>query len=461
MAQAPVFDSATYRARREALRDLAGEGVLVFPSACPAPRNYRDNVYPFRQNSHLLYLTGLQQPNLVLVVTASGDHLYGPPADLDDVVWHGPHATLNEQAAGAGIDDVRDVAALPDALRVVSEDGGRVRYLPPFDGDVLLWLCRLLGEPVEVVRRGACGELAERICRLREVKSDEEIAEIESALAVTADMHVLAMRMANAGTHEAEIAASVRQVGLALGREQAYNPIISVRGEVLHNEHYTNELFDGQLLLNDSGAESPLGYASDITRTTPVGRRFSAEQRAVYETVLRAQESAIEAAKPGVEYRDLHLLASKTIVEGLTEIGLMKGDPAAAVAAGAHALFFPHGLGHQLGLDVHDMEDLGDTVGYGQDRGRSDQFGLNFLRLSRPLEAGWVFTVEPGVYFIPALMDRWAEEKRHADFIAYDRLDAWRSFGGIRIEDDVLCTDTGSRVLGPGIPKRVEDIEAL
>jgi Xaa-Pro aminopeptidase len=455
------FEAETYRRRRAALRDLAGEGLLLFPSALPAARNYRDNAYVFRQNSHLLYLSGIQNSDVVLVIDAEGDRLYGPPEDLDDVIWHGPHATLAELAERAGIDEVRDIATLPGQIKTSIESGGKMRYLPPFDGDVLLWLCRLLGEPVEVVRSGACGELSERICQLREVKSPEEIAEIERALEVTAEMHVLAMRMANEGTTEAEISAAIQGLALSRGREQAYHPIISVRGEVLHNHHHQNRLEAGQLLLNDSGAESTLGYASDITRTTPVGRKFSGEQRAIYEVVLAAQEAAIAAAGPGVEFRDLHLLAAAKIAEGLIDMGLMKGKAEDASSAGAHALFFPHGLGHQLGLDVHDMEDLGDIVGYGGEGGRSDQFGLNFLRLSRPLQPGWVFTVEPGIYFIPALIDRWSQEGRHAEFINYDRLESWRGFGGIRIEDDVLCETEGSRVLGPGIPKTVADVEAL
>ncbi|MEZ6197205.1 MAG: aminopeptidase P family protein [Planctomycetota bacterium] len=451
--------SETYGRRRDGLRELAGEGWLLFPAALPVPRNYLANVYPFRQNSHFLYLTGIQLPGIVLAVGAGGDVLFGPPEDLDDVVWHGPHPTLAELGAAAGVSEVRDIAELPRRLADFEAGGAPVRYLPPFNGDSRLQLARLLGRAVEEVDLGASPELARAICALREVKDADEIAEIEDALAVTAEMHHLAMNLARDGVHEAEIAAATQRVALAKGRQQAYNPIISVRGEVLHNNHYVNPLRPGQLLLNDSGAESPLGYASDITRTTPVGGRFSPRQRDVYEIVLDAQLAAIEAAHPGVAYRDLHVLACLKIAQGLIDLGLMKGNAQDAAAAGAHALFFPHGLGHQLGLDVHDMEDLGDVVGYGAE-GRSDQFGLNFLRLARPLAPGWVFTVEPGIYFIPALIERWREEGRHRDFIAYDRLEDWLDFGGIRIEDDVLCTESGARVLGPGIAKTVTEVEA-
>jgi Xaa-Pro aminopeptidase len=243
-------------------------------------------------------------------------------------------------------------------------------------------------------------------------------------------------------------------------RQQAYPPIVTVHGEVLHNHGYDNVLEDGQLLLIDAAAESPRFYASDITRTFPVNGRFNTEQAAVYQIVLRSQMAAIALIKPGVPYREVHSQICHVMAEGLRTMGLMKGNPADAVAAGAHALFFPHGLGHMLGLDVHDMEDLGDVVGYPKGQKRDPQFGLNFLRLSRPLEPGFVVTVEPGIYFIPALIDRWRNERLHRDFINYDKLDPFRNLGGIRIEDNVLVTRAGARVLGPGIPKTIPEVEA-
>jgi Xaa-Pro aminopeptidase len=273
-------------------------------------------------------------------------------------------------------------------------------------------------------------------------------------------MYRAAMTETAAGRTEAEIAAILQAPAIARDREQSFGPIVSVRGEVLHNEKYVNTLADGDLLLIDSGAESPRGYASDITRTFPVSGRFSLQQREVYEVVLQAQADAINAAAPGVNNRDLHLIAARTIAEGLKEIGLMRGDSGAAVEAGAHAMFFPHGLGHMLGLDAHDMEDLGDIVGYPEGEPRSSQFGLAYLRLARELEPGWVITMEPGIYFIPALIDRWRGEDLHSEFIDYDRVERYRSFGGVRIEDDILITSDGCRVLGPGIPKTVDKIES-
>ena len=263
------------------------------------------------------------------------------------------------------------------------------------------------------------------------------------------------------GRTEAEVAAALQAAALAHDRQMAFGPIVSVRGEVLHNPHYTNTLNDGDLLVIDAGAESLRWYASDITRAFPVSGRFSSEQRDIYEVVLAAQEAAIAAAAPGQTNRDLHLLAARTIASGLRDLGLMRGDVDAAVEAGAHALFFPHGLGHMLGQDVHDMEDLGDAVGYSSGTQRASQFGLNFLRLARTLEPGFVITVEPGVYFIPALVERWRLENRHTEFIDYDRVMRLLGLGGVRIEDDLLITSDGARVLGPPIPKAVDEVEAL
>ena len=326
----------------------------------------------------------------------------------------------------------------------------------------MIRLAGLLGTDVATAKSGASQTLAHAVADLRNNKSADEVAEIDEALSVTARMFEAAMKATRAGVREADIAGAAQGVALAADRQQAYHPIITVRGEVLHNHDHSNVLENGQLLLDDSGAESTGFYASDITRTWPVNGKFSDEQRAVYDVCLRSQLAAIDMARPGVSYRDVHLHASKVITEGLTDLGLMKGNADDAVAAGAHALFFPHGLGHMLGLDVHDMEDLGeDIVGYLPDQKRSDQFGLGYLRLARPLEAGFVFTVEPGIYFIPALIDRWSGEGRHVDFIDYDAVNRLRGLGGVRIEDDVLCTDEGARVLGPGIPKTIDEVEAV
>jgi len=365
-----------------------------------------------------------------------------------------------EMAREAGIETVEDISRLGVYLTKAGGQGLKIHYLPPYQATSLFRIAELLViEPGEVTA-GASKPLQEAIARQRNAKSEEEIAEIEYALSVSALMYATAMEKARPGVYEYEVAGAMQGVALAHNREQAYPPIVTIHGEVLHNHSYNNVLKDGQLILIDAGVESPRYYASDITRTYPVSGRLSAVQAEVYEIVLRSQLSAIEMIRPGADYKDVHMQVCRVMVDGLKAIGLMKGNTEDAVNAGAHALFFPHGLGHMMGLDVHDMEDLGDLVGYSKERRRSDQFGLRYLRLSRPLELGYVLTVEPGLYFIPALIDRWKQEKLQADFINYDKIEAFRSFGGIRIEDNVVVTRKGARVLGPGIPKTIADIEA-
>ncbi len=460
------MDQDIFSARREALRQKVGGGILFFPGNPLIPRNYPQNVYPFRQNSQFLYLTGIDLPGLALVLgeNAGEDYLFGPPGDIDDVVWHGPHETLEELGAKAAIAEVHDIAELGPFICSRRADGATVRFLPPYHERILTWMSRILGDSTEQLRKGDCPELAQAVVAQRLIKGPEEIREIENALATTRDMHLAAMQVARPGIQESVVAAEIQRVALAQDRAQAYNPIVSVRGEVLHNNTYGNILEDGQLLLNDSGSESPMGYASDITRTFPVSGKFDSRQQAIYEICLQSQLEAIEMIRPGISYRDVHIHACHVITAGMAELGLMTeaarfnvGD---AVKAGAHALFFPHGLGHALGLDVHDMEDLGDRVGYLDSQERSDQFGLNFLRFAKPLESGHVMTVEPGIYFIPALIDRWEAAGTAKEFINFEMVRAFSDLGGIRIEDDVLCTDEGHRVLGPEIPKGVEEIEA-
>ena len=457
------MDAETYRKRRDHLRETGPDGWVLLAGNRPVPRNYEDNVFPFRQNSHVLYYSGIDRPDVVLVLgdSPAEDLLFGPPEGMDDVVWHGPHATLEEMAATAGLSGFRPLEALEETLRTVRAAGRALHWLPPYQARVQLWLSGLLGvSPEETVTR-ASRPLMKAVAEARLRKEEEEVAEIEEALGVTARMFQAAFDTIRPGIREAEVAAAMQRVALAEGRAQAYNPIVSVRGEVLHNDTHANTLSEGDLLLMDAGAESVSFYASDITRVVPVSGSFTEIQRGVYQAVLNAQLGAIEAMRPGVSFREIHLLACRVIVEGLKEVGIMRGDPEEAVAAGAHALFFPHGLGHALGLDVHDMEDLGDVVGYLEGERRSSVFGLNFLRFARPLEQGFVVTVEPGVYFIPALMERWRREDRCSEFIDHQAAAALAGFGGIRIEDDVLCTASGARVLGPRIPKTADEIEGV
>jgi Xaa-Pro aminopeptidase len=450
-----------YRARRNAIREVSAGGVILWLGHLPQPRIYAAETYPFRQNSHFLYYTGISEPDLAVLTYPEKDYdiLFSQPVTMDDVVWSGPGRTRSEMAREAGIEAVEDIGVLGSRLARARGEGLKIHYMPPCQASSVLKLGELLGMQTDAVRAGVSRELVEGVVRQRLVKEEVEIAEIEDALRVTDRMHRAAMSAARPGCREYEVAGVMQGVALAAGRQQAFTPIVTVHGEVLHNHSYDHVLEDGQLLLNDSGVESPRFYASDITRTCPVSGRFTTTQAEVYETVLRAQLAAIGMISPGVPYVDVHMHASRVMADGLREMGLIKGDAADVVTAGAHALFFPHGLGHMLGLDVHDMEDLGDIVGYPKGQERSKQFGRNFLRLVRCLEPGHVLTVEPGIYFIPALIDKWEGERRHKGFISYDKLKLFRNFGGIRIEDNVAVTAAGAKVLGPGIPKSLGEVE--
>ena len=453
--------SEIYKQRRDWIRREIGKGIILWLGHAPQPRNYAANTYPFRQDSHFLYYTGLSEPDLALLsYPESGNNiLFCRPGSIDDVIWSGPKPSPAELAAAAGIDVIEDAERLEDHLKKARAQGTPVHYLPPYRSSTVLRLSKLLDRPPDEITGNASRPLMEAVARQRSKKTEVEIAEIEDALEITCRMHRACMATARPGVKESEILGLLQKIALSNNRQQAFAPIVTVRGEVLHNNSYDNVLQKGQLLLNDSGAESPRYYASDITRTCPVGGRFAAVQAEIYEIVLRMQMCAISMIKAGIPYRDVHAAACKILAEDLRSMGLMKGNPTDAVEAGAHALFFPHGIGHMLGLDVHDMEDLGDIVGYGNKEPRSSQFGMNYLRLSRPLEAGFVLTVEPGIYFIPALIDRWQGEGMHKQFINYDKVNSFRGFGGIRTEDNILVTDTGARVLGPRIPKTVPEVE--
>jgi len=453
-----MFAADTYLQRRRELMRRLGTGVILLPGHRESPMNYADNAYDFRQDASFLYYAGLAQPDLALWIDVDAGEatLFADDASLDHQVWTGPLPTAADRAAQAAIEHHAPVSSLAGRLAAATAAGRRVHRLPAYRGETALWLQSLSGTLPEPSR-----ELIEAVIAQRAVKSPEEVAEMEDALAVTRDMHLLAMRLTRPGTVEQEVVGAMEGLALARGRRMAYAPIFSSRGEVLHNHDHSVRLGGGEIVVNDSGAQSPLGYASDITRTLPVGGRFEGLRADAYELVLQAQQQCIEAIRPGVPYRDVHLLAARVMAQGMKDLGFLRGDVDAAVAEGAHALFFPHGVGHMIGLDVHDMESLGeDHVGYGEGFERDPRFGFRSLRLARPLQPGWVVTVEPGLYINPLLTARWRGEQRHAAFIDYDRFERHAALGGIRIEDDVLVTPGGARVLGPAIPKARAEVEA-
>jgi Xaa-Pro aminopeptidase len=452
-----------FRGRRNRVRTAAHGGVILWLGHSLQPRNSAGRTYPFRQNSHFLYYTGLAEPDLAMISfpEPDADVLFARPPDMDDIVWSGPRISPEEMARGAGIGRVEDISKLNETIDEIRAQKKPIHYLPPYQYSSALRIARLLRIRVESAGRNASAALMEQVAGQRSVKSAEEIAEIEDALAITERMHRAAMAAARPGLRESDIAGMIQGIALSAGREQAFDPIVTIHGEVLHNSSRNNILESGRLLLNDSGAESPMYYASDITRTYPVNGKFTPRQAEIYQIVLDAQLAAIDMIKPKASFMDVHRGACRLLVEGLKSAGLMKGNPSDAVDAGAHALFMPHSIGHMLGLDVHDIEDLGNILGYKKkNAARRGPFGLNYLELDRPLKPGFVLTVEPGVYFIPALIERWRGEKKLPEFINYDKLGAWLSFGGIRIEDDVLVTPEGARLLGPPIPKSIKEVEA-
>jgi len=458
-----MFEPSVYAERRKRLKTQLGSGLILIPGNDESPMNYPANTYPFRQDSSFLYFFGLAQPGWAGVIDIDGDKdtLFGDDISLEDVIWMGHLPTVKERAALAGVAATKPLAKLEAAVSQARSRKRKIHFLPPYRAEGARKLAGWLGLRAKDVKAKASQALCRAVIAQRSIKSPGEIDEIERALAVTREMYLAAMAMTKPGIHEHEIMGRIEGIALGRGCRTAFPSIVTVNGQVLHNHGYGNVLADGRLLIDDSGAESPGGYASDITRTIPVGGRFAPRQREIYEIVLDAQETAIRSIKPGVKYRDVHLEAARVIAAGLKSLGLMKGDPPAAVQAGAHALFFPHGVGHMMGLDVHDMEDIGEgLVGYTEKLKRSGQFGLAYLRLARELEPGFVVTVEPGIYFIPPLIDKWRKAGKFADFIDYAKVEAYRGFGGIRIEENVLVTADGRRVLGQPIPKTVADVEA-
>ncbi len=460
-----MFSKETYQNRRKALHQKMNSGVVLLLGNNDSPMNYPGNIYEFRQDSTFLYFFGLDHPGFAAVMDIDEDKdiIFGNDIDIDDIIWMGPQPTVKEMAADVGVADTKPFNSLFDYIKNALKNGRKVHFLPPYRADNKILLEELTQIKPAAQKSAASVELIKAVVSLRNVKSPEEIAHIEEIMDVAYEMHTTSMKMAHEGVYEREIAGTIEGITLKYGGRVSFPVILSKRGETLHNHYHGNLLKTGDLLLTDAGFESPLHYATDHTRTFPVGGKFSQKQREIYEIVLAANNAVHEAVKPGVKYLDMHMLACSTIFEGLKDLGLVRGDTEEAVAAGAHTLFMPHGLGHMMGLDVHDMEDLGeDYVGYEEGQKRSSQFGTAYLRLARELKPGFVFTDEPGIYFIPALMDKWIKEGINRQYINFDKVNQYRDFGGIRLEDDILITETGSRNLGKRrIPIDVDEVEEM
>ncbi|MBN2591957.1 MAG: aminopeptidase P family protein [Sedimentisphaerales bacterium] len=459
-----MFSTDVYIERRKRLRNDVQSGMILLLGNEESPMNFADNQYPFRQDSSFLYFFGLDCPGLsaVIDIDQGAEYMFGDDLTVDDIVWNGPQPTLKEKCLKTGISETAGLVKLPDALKKAAQQGRKIHFLPQYRAVNILKIQQLLGIHPSDITGHVSQPLIKAIVAQRSIKSEQEIEQIEAALDISYEMQTLAMKMSKPGVYERRVASAMEAVVLSHGSRLAFPTIFSIHGETLHNHSYDNQMQDGDMAVNDSGAESPLHYASDITRTMPVSGKFSQRQKEIYSIVLNAQEKAIEAVRPGVEFRDIHLLACRELASGLKDLGLMKGDIEQAVQAGAHTLFFQCGLGHMLGLDVHDMEALGEEyVGYADTIKRNPEFGFKSLRLAKALEPGFVITVEPGVYFIPELIDRWKADRKNSQYINYELLEEYMDFGGVRIEDDILATGTGHRVLGGPIPKTISEVEDM
>ena len=458
-----MFDKQVYISRRRRLLEQVHEGIILLPGNSEASCNYPDNQYQFRQDSSFLYFFGLDQPDLAAVIDAETGReiLFGDDVDIDDIIWMGPQPLIADRAASVGVDASAPFAKLADCLKEAQQKGRPIHFLPPYRNHNKILLHKLLGLPLDALREAASIELIKAVVSLRLVKEPCEIAEIDKACNLGYAMHVTAMKMMRLGMVEQEVVGVMEGVCHSGGVMTSFPTILSQHGETLHNHKHDAVLTDGRLCVIDAGVEIASHYCSDNTRTLPTGGKFTQKQKDIYNIVLAANDYAREAAFPGVTYRDVHLGASKIIVQGLKNLGLVHGDVDEMVAAGVQGLFMPHGLGHNMGLDVHDMEDLGENyVGYDPHQTRARQLGLGSLRMARRLVPGHVITDEPGIYFIPALIEKWKSEGHNSQYVDFARLEDYYDFGGIRLEDDLLITEKGARILGSErIPITVEEIE--
>jgi Xaa-Pro aminopeptidase len=456
-----MFNKETYIQRRALLKKAIGTGVALFLGNDDMGLNYMDNAFRYRQDSTFLYFFGLSFAGLSAIIDVDEDKeiIFGNELTIDDIVWMGTQPTLKEKSERVGITLTQPAAGITDYLRKAAQKGQTIHYLPPYRPEHKIKLLEWLGLPF--AKQDGSIPLIQAVVAQRNYKSDEEIVEIEKACDITADMHIAAMKAVAPGMYEYEVATILEGVAFAAGGNLSFPTIATINGQTLHNHYHGNKVKPGDLFLIDAGAETAMGYAGDMSSTIPAGKTFTTRQREVYEIQNRMHLESVKALRPGITFAEVYDLSARVMVEGLKQLGLMKGNAEDAVREGAHAMFYPHGLGHMMGLDVHDMENLGEVwVGY-DGKPKSAQFGRKSLRLGRTLEPGFVLTIEPGIYFIPELIDKWRAEKKFTDFIDYDVAESYKNFGGIRNEEDYLITQAGSRRLGKKIPLTPEEVEEL
>ncbi len=456
-----MFTKETYINRREQLKKTVASGILLFLGNDECGMNYADNTYSFRQDSTFLYFFGLSYAGLSAIIDIDNDKeiIFGDELTIDDIVWMGTQPTLKEKSERVGVLCTQPSNSIESYLKNAQSKGQQIHFLPTYRAEHKLKLMDWLG--YLPAAQEASVPFIRAVVNQRNYKSAEEIVEIEKACNTTADMHIKAMQILRPGMKESEIAGALADVALSDGGNLSFPIIATINGQTLHNHYHGNIVKPGDMLLLDAGAETAMGYAGDMSSTIPVDKKFTSRQKDVYDIQVASHLAAVEALRPGIPFKDVYELSSRVIVEGMKSLGLMKGNADDAVREGAHAMFFQCGLGHMMGLDVHDMENLGEVyVGYDGEP-KSTQFGRKSLRLGRKLEPGFVLTIEPGVYFIPELIDLWKGEKKFTEFINYDKLETYKDFGGIRNEEDYLITEDGARRLGKKIPLTTDEVEAL
>lgn len=459
-----MFDAKVYSSRREKLKRTVGSGFILLPGNEESPMNYTDNQFPFRQDSSFLYYFGIDAPGFAAAIDIdeNKEYVFGNDFTIDDIVWMGPQPTVAKRAKSVGVNNTATFLQMESIIKRVISQGRLVHYLPQYRSFNVLKIEHLLGIHPKRMKEYSSLKLIKAVANQRAIKTQLELKEIEKAIATAYDMQTTAMLLAKPGINERAIAGVMEGIAVSAGGRLSFPTIFSINGQTLHNHYQGNTMRAGDIIVNDSGAETALHYASDITRTFPVSGKFTSIQKDIYQTVLDMQLLAIKSIKPGTKYKSVHLRTAKVLVERFKDFGFMKGNVDDAVSNGAHALFFPHGLGHQMGLDVHDMENLGEAnTGYDEKNKRSGQFGLAYLRFGKEMEPGLVLTVEPGAYFIPELIDKWRNEKKFTEYINYDKVLKNKNFGGIRIEDDIVVTNNGCKVLGKPIPKTIKEVEEL
>jgi len=455
-----MFAKNTYINRREKLKKSVRSGLLLFLGNDDCGINYEGNTYDFRQDSTFLYYFGLPYAGLSAVINIDEDQtiIFGDEITIDQIVWMGTQPTLKEKSDRVGVQQVMPSAQLPKYLKKAAGSGQQIHFLPTYRAEHKLKLLDWLSLPVQ--QQTPSVDFIKAVVNMRIYKTGEELQEIQNACEATAIMHKIAFRRLHAGNTESHITSLMTAFVLNSGMRLSFPIIATVNGQILHNHYHGNTVKKNDLFLIDAGAETEMGYAGDMSSTIPVGGKFTAMQRDVYDIQVAAHLTAVEALGPGVYFKEVYELAAKVICEGMKSLGLIKGNSDDAHQEGVYSLFFPHGLGHMLGLDVHDMENLGEEwVGY-DGQPRSTQFGRKSLRLVRKLESGFVLTIEPGIYFIPELIDLWKRENKFADFINYDRLELYRHFGGIRNEEVYLINSTGALILGEKLPLTADEVEA-